>query len=281
MSVRKAAVSGSFYPLDRKELSDLIRACYLHPLGPGRLPPESPTAERAVAVVAPHAGYAYSGPVAAHSYLHASCLRDPEVVVVVAPNHYAVGDGVSTFRDGFWETPLGRMRVDKDAAEAFVEAAGVASFDPDAHRLEHSLEVQLPFLQQLYGDAVRLLPVSLIYQDPETAKSVAAGVLKAIRGKRAVVIASSDMTHYEPAADAAKKDSAVLREVEEEDVGAFYSALERLNVTACGFGPIAAVMEVAKGLGLARGELLKYATSGDTTGDNLQVVGYASLRFVR
>ncbi|HEY6282769.1 MAG TPA: AmmeMemoRadiSam system protein B [Nitrososphaerales archaeon] len=280
MFVRKPAVAGQFYPSDPVELSAAIDNCYSHPLGPGRTPPEPRSDAKVVAVVSPHAGYVYSGPIAAHSYLHVSSLRDPDLIVVVAPNHYGIGSGVSTFESGEWETPLGRMRVDTHASKQFVELAGVAAVDPEAQRLEHSLEVQLPFLQKIYGSAVPFLPVSLLFQDVETASAVSEALVEVVKGRKAVLIASSDLTHYEPAEAAKEKDSALMRQVESMDVEGFYSTLERLQVTACGFGAIATVMEAARKLGLAKGELLKYASSGDMTGENLQVVGYGALRFV-
>ena len=279
MSVRRPAVAGQFYPADPLELKELIDWCYLHPLGPGRTPPERKTNAPLVAVVCPHAGYVYSGPVAAHSFLHASSLRDPELIVVVAPNHYGIGSGVSTFRSGQWETPLGKLTVDSAAAAKLADIAEIVSFDPEAHRLEHSLEVQLPFIQRIYGDSVPFLPISLLFQDVDTAKTMAAAVAKLLRGKRAVLVASSDLTHYEPAEEAKRKDLALLEKVLEFDMEGFYSTLESLNVTSCGFGAIATVMGAAKELGLSHAELLKYATSGDTSGDNLQVVGYGALRF--
>jgi AmmeMemoRadiSam system protein B len=199
--------------------------------------------------------------------------------VVVAPNHYGIGSGVSTFKDGFWETPLGRMRVDSTAASILAQT-GVAAFDPDAHRMEHSLEVQLPFLQAIYGNDVPLLPVSLLFQDRSTAEAVAKGIVEAVGGRKAVIVASSDLTHYEAAEAARKKDMALLERVVNMDLDGFYSTLEQLRVTACGFGAIATVMLAARALGLSHAELLKYANSGDTSGDNLQVVGYGSVRFV-
>ena len=280
MSLRKPAVAGTFYPSEPGELSKVVDDCYVHRLGPGRKPPADPVPSNVVAVVAPHAGYEYSGPVAAHSYLHVSSLPDPDLIVVVAPNHYGIGSGVSTFKEGFWETPLGKMRVDSEASARFVKEAGIASFDPGAHRMEHSIEVQLPFLQRIYGDAVPFLPVSLLFQDMGTAETVAGALAEVVRGRKAVLIASSDLTHYEPAEAARAKDASLLDHVAKMDTEGFYSTLNRLQVTACGFGAIATVMRAAGALGLRKGELLKYATSGDTTGDNLQVVGYASARFV-
>ncbi len=280
MEVRKPAVAGSFYPSDREELSRLIDECFLHPLGPGRLPPADRGTSDLIACVAPHAGYVYSGPVAAHTYLHVSSLPDPELIVVVAPNHYGIGSGVSSSRGGAWETPLGQMKVDAEAAAKLAEASGVVDFDPSAHSIEHSLEVQLPFLQRLYGDRVSFVPVSLSFQDLETTREVAKGVEEVMRGRRGVIIASSDFTHYEPAELARRRDSALIAEVEAMNVERFYHTLEKEQVTACGFGAIATVMMAAKGLGFRRGELLKYANSGDVTGDNTQVVGYGALRFV-
>ena len=280
MLVRRPAVAGQFYPADSNELSALIDQCYVHPLGPGK-PPPAPRAEADIAaVVCPHAGYVYSGPVAAHSFLHVSSLPDPELIVVVAPNHYGIGSGVSTFKEGEWETPLGKMKVDSEAAKELVSLEEIVAFDPGAHRLEHSLEVQLPFLQRIYGDSVSFLPISLIFQDIDTARALSAALSKLLKGRRAVLVASSDLTHYEAADVAKRKDMALLRCVLKGDLEGFYSTLERLNVTSCGFGAIATVMEASRSLGLSKPELLKYATSGDTTGDNLQVVGYGALRFV-
>jgi len=280
MLLRKPAVAGSFYPSLKADLSSMVDSCYLHRLGPGNLPPAPKANDRIIAVVCPHAGYEYSGPVAAHSYLQVSSLREPDLIVVVAPNHYGIGSGVSTFKEGEWETPLGRMRVDQQAASKLIEDAGIVAVDPGAHRMEHSLEVQLPFLQRIYGDGVPFLPISLVFQDIETARTLGASLVKVVEGRKTVLVASSDLTHYEPAAAARKKDLALIDEVKKMDLDGFYSTLERLQVTACGFGAIATVMEASRGLGFKKGELLKYATSGDTTGDNNQVVGYGSLRFV-
>ena len=280
MAVRRPAVAGQFYPSDPQELSALIDECYAHRLGPGQGPPAPSSNAGAVAVISPHAGYVYSGPVAAHSYLHVSSMRKPELIVVVAPNHYGVGSGVATFSEGEWETPLGRMRVDSAASRRLVDLSDVVSVDPGAHRLEHSLEVQLPFLQRLYGDSVPFLPISLLFQDFDTTAAVSKALVKVIEGMKVVLIASSDLTHYEAAERAKEKDTALIQQILKMDVGGFYSTLESLGVTACGYGAIATIMQTAGSIGLRRAELLKYASSGDTTGDNLQVVGYGALRLI-
>ena len=230
--------------------------------------------------MAPHAGYIYSGAIAAHSYLHVSSLHTPALVVIVAPNHYGVGSGVATFREGIWETPLGGLQVDQAAAMKIVQLTGIVAYDILAHEMEHSLEVQLPFLQEIYGNSIKFLPISLSFQDPETAKAVGTGIAEMVKGRDAVLIASSDLTHYEPAAEARAKDQSLIQEIEELNVDRFYTALERNHVTACGYGAIATIMQASRALGFKKGELLKYANSGDSTGDISTVVGYASLRFV-
>lgn len=285
--MRRAAVAGSFYPSGRAELTEAVEGSYLHRLGPGRLPSKGASDFAGLkACVCPHAGYAYSGPVAAHSYLDVAQLSKPGLVVIVGPNHYGVGSGVATYGEGEWETPLGKVPVDKAATEELVSLSGIVDIDKEANRREHSIEVQLPFLQSLYGDAFAFLPISLAFQDKATARDLGralAQMLKAAaRGDRnAVLIASSDLTHYEPASRAVEKDTSLLKHVERLDVDAFYTTLERRKITACGFGAIATVMEACRLLGLAKGRVNAYATSGDVTGDQESVVGYPSVSFKR
>ena len=238
------------------------------------------------ACVCPHAGYAYSGPVAAHSYLDISQLAKPDLVVVVGPNHYGLGSGVAAYGQGEWETPLGRVAIDQEASKMIVELTGIVDYDTEAHRREHSIEVQLPFLQALYGESFGFLPISLAFQDKRTARELGKGLAELLGGaaeggKAAVLVASSDLTHYEPAAQAKEKDTVLLRHVERLDLDAFYTALERRNITACGFGAIASVMEACRLLGYAKGRVNKYATSGDVTGDDDAVVGYPSVSFLK
>jgi len=279
MVVRRPAVAGGFYPAERGELQRALRGSYMHDLGPKRMPPLEEEAHGVVACVCPHAGYKYSGPIAAHSYLEMSALRRPELVVVVGPNHYGIGGGVSTYKEGEWETPLGRVTIDSRASKELVELTGLVYFDPEAQRMEHSIEVQLPFLQQLYGQ-FDFLPICLAVQDMATARGLGKGIAKLLAGREAVLVASSDLTHYEPSAQARDKDMALLEHVKRMDVDGFYATMERMKVTACGYGAIAAVMEACTQLKFTRGELLKYATSGDVTGDDSEVVGYPSVRFL-
>ena len=147
--------------------------------------------------------------------------------------------------------------------------------------MEHSLEVQLPFLQQIYG-SFKLVPVSIAFQDADTTKELGRGIAELLKERGdSILIASSDLTHYEPDAQARKKDTELLKSVKALDVSGFYATLQKLQVTACGYGAIASVMEACRLLGFTRGEVLKYATSGDSTGDRSSVVGYPSVRFLR
>lgn len=286
MTLRRAAVAGSFYPAAAAGLLAAIREAYMHRLGPGRLPAEARggASVGTQACVCPHAGYSYSGPVAAHSYLEVSKLRAPLLAVIVGPNHYGVGSGVATYGAGEWETPLGAVRVDEAATKRLVELTGTVEVDPVAHAAEHSIEVQLPFLQAVFGGSFSFVPVSLAFQDKATARQLGKGLAEVVReasGRSTVLLASSDLTHYEPAPQAKEKDAALLKHVQALDTDGFYATLERRQITACGYGAIAAVMEACRLLGYAKGRVNAYSTSGDVTGENDQVVGYPSVTFER
>jgi AmmeMemoRadiSam system protein B len=287
MTVRKPAVAGTFYPAGEAQLREAIEGSYSHRLGPGSLPPrEKPGADVEMkACLCPHAGYAYSGPIAAHSYLDVSELKSPELVVIVGPNHYGVGTGVATYGEGAWETPLGKVAVDQEASKSIARLTGFVDADPEAHRREHSIEVQLPFLQHLYGGSFKFLPISLAFQDKAVARDLGKGLAELLKeaaevDAHPVLIASSDLTHYEPASQAKEKDTALLKHVQTLDVDAFYTTLHRREVTACGYGAIGTVMEACRLLGFEKGRLNAYATSGDITGDDDAVVGYPSVSFI-
>jgi len=285
--VRSPAVAGTFYPADATELKGAIEAAYMHRLGPGKLPSTGKPGETRglKACVCPHAGYMYSGPVAAHSFLDISEIIEPELVVIVGPNHYGLGSGVATYGDGEWETPLGKVKVDQNASRKIVSLTGFVDIDPGAHRREHSIEVQLPFLQHLYGGEFSFLPISLAFQEKSIARDLAKGLAVLLKEAaeaevNAILIGSSDLTHYEPASQAREKDTALLKQIQALDLEAFYTTLQRRNITACGYGAIGTVMETCRLLGLAKARLNAYATSGDVTGENDAVVGYPSVSFL-
>jgi AmmeMemoRadiSam system protein B len=277
---RPPVVAGMFYPSSEQELRSVIDQSFRNTkFGPG-MPPPALQKRRIYGVVTPHAGYVYSGAVAANSYYQISA-NDFDTVIMVGPNHYGIGSGVATMKSGIWETPLGQVQVNGELASEIAKKSGIIDFDDFAHSRDHCLEVQLPFLQSIKSKFT-IVPIILIMQDIDTAFDIGKAIADTIAEKpeKTMLVASSDLTHYEPNLMAHEKDNELLKAVLALDVLKFYAVLERMDVSACGYGAIAAVMVAAKDLGATRGELLKYATSGDVTGDTGAVVGYSSVVFV-
>jgi AmmeMemoRadiSam system protein B len=223
----------------------------------------------------------YSGAVAANAYFELAKDGKPDTVVILGPNHTGYGSALALMNDGVWRTPLGDVEVDGETANKIVQETRLVDVDDVAHRFEHSIEVQLPFLQYLYGSEFKFVPICFQMQDLASAVEVGNALVEVLANKNAVVIASSDMTHYEPQAKASAKDLVALKAVEAMDASQFYSVIETRNVTACGYGPIAAVITYAKGLGAKEAKLLSYKSSGDITGDYSSVVGYAAITFTK
>ncbi len=280
MDVRRPVAAGQFYPLPATELKSSIEECFRHPLGPGRLPPSAPEKEKIYGAVVPHAGYMYSGPVAANAYYALSSLAKPDIVIISGPNHWGLGSSVSVFTEGIWETPIGGVDVDGEAAKELAKFSMIVDLDNSAHKQDHCLEVQLPFLQYIYGRGFKILPIIMALQDRSTSVEVGAAIAEVAERRKTLILSSSDFTHYEPHKDAVEKDSQLINAILSLDVPDYYKVLERLNVSACGYGAIASVMTAVKKLGAKEGRLLKYATSGDITGDKSAVVGYSSIIFV-
>lgn len=279
MRTRRPCVAGTFYPSDQRELLKLIENCFTHELGPGRLPQKGGDLEEGlIALLSPHAGYIYSGPVASHGFLLLSERKRPHTVVVVGPNHTGVGTDVSLYPEGKWLTPLGAIDVDAEFTYSLVRRSARFSVDDFSHANEHSIEVQLPFLQYVLGD-FKLVPICMLDQSKETSLEVGDAIAETMVGGETLLVASTDMTHYEPAQEAKKKDEKVLSAVLALDIGGLYSTIASTRSTACGYGPMAVAMRAAQKLGTKSATLLKYANSGDVMGDDRSVVGYASVAF--
>jgi AmmeMemoRadiSam system protein B len=280
MKVRRPTQAGSFYEGDAEALKMQVVNCFLHNFGPKKQPQVNRSGPRhVVGLVCPHAGYMFSGPVAANAYYELAQDGKPDTVVILGPNHTGYGSALALMNDGVWRTPLGDVEVDGETADQIVQETHFIDVDDVAHRFEHSIEVQLPFLQYLYGSEFKFVPICFQMQDLASAVEVGKALVEVLARKNAVVIASSDMTHYEPQVNAAAKDLAALRAVEAMDEKRFYSIIETQNVTACGYGPVATVISYAKGLGAKEAKLLCYKSSGDITGDYSNVVGYAAVSF--
>ena len=278
MEVRTPAVSGTFYPDDEKELKSLIHDCFMHHIGPGKMP-TTDSNQKIYGVICPHAGFVYSGPVACHSF-YAISSSTSNLAIMVGPNHYGIGQNVASMIDAAWKTPLGLVEVDSESALELREDLGIMEFDSFTHSKEHSIEVQVPMLQETFSHEMKILPVSLINQEQKTAIKVGSAIAKIAQKKDVLLIGSSDFTHYEENGFAHRQDLALIEPILKLDVDEFYKVLYERKVTACGFGAIAATMIASKELGATEGKLLKYATSGDVSGDKSSVVGYASIIFV-
>ena len=279
-TIRRPTVAGQFYEADAEELRAQIKNCFLHKLGPQKLPKISQYIHprSIVGLICPHAGYMYSGPVAASAFYELAQDAKPDTVVLMGPNHTGYGSALSMMREGVWQTPLGKVEIDTGLADQIRQETSVIEVDDLAHRYEHSIEVQLPFLQFLYGDTFKIIPISFLMQDYESAVEVGGALEEALDATNTVVIASSDMTHYEPAKKASEKDQAALKAVTDLDAKRFYDTVESLNITACGYAPITALITYANGV-CAKAQLLNYHSSGDLTGDYSSVVGYAAVSF--
>ena len=280
MKIRRPTQAGSFYESDAEALKTQIENCFLQELGPKKYPQVNRSGPRKViGLVCPHAGYMFSGAVAAHSYYELAQDGKPNTIVILGPNHTGYGSALSLMNEGVWRTPLGDVEIDVETSNLIVQETQIVDVDEAAHRFEHSIEVQLPFLQYLYGSEFKFVPICFQMQDLSSAVEVGQALAKVLANKNALVIASSDMTHYEPQAEAATKDKGALKAVEAMDEKRFYSIIETQNITACGYGPIATVVIAAKGLGAKEAKLLCYKSSGDITGDYSSVVGYAAVSF--
>jgi len=278
---RTPAVAGMFYEADPEALKAQIEWAFKHPLGPGKVP--SPSSERrreSLGFVSPHAGYMYSGPIAAHVYSRIALEGPAQTYVIIGPNHTGLGTLVSTMVEGVWVTPLGEVEIDSELAKKIVEISEYADIDDKAHRYEHSVEVQIPFLQYLFGSKFKIVPIVVWEQTVEVARDLGLAIAKAARelGRDVVVIASSDFTHYEPDEVAKKKDNMAIQAILELNPEKLHQVVTTYDISMCGPGPVMAMLYYARELGAKSAELLKYATSGDVAGDRSSVVGYAAIR---
>jgi AmmeMemoRadiSam system protein B len=232
-----------------------------------------------VGLVVPHAGYMASGPVAAHAYYHLAKDGKPEVIVIFGPNHTGQGSALSIVNEGAWRTPLGDVEIDTKTANKILRASKIIDVDDRAHIYEHSIELQLPFLQYLYGSDFKFVPICFMMQDLKSSQEVGKAVASVLKGINGLVIASSDMTHYEPQERAEKMDKLAGDVALEMDEERYYNIVESYGISTCGYGPIIAVIKAAKELGAKKSKLLSYGTSGDVLGDRSSVVGYTSISF--
>ena len=288
MLVREPYVAGYFYPSEKEKLIQTIESCFTDTnIGPGKLPERDNIKKlrRSCGIVVPHAGYIYSGKVAAHSYLWAFEKGKPDLIVIIGPNHNgglmdwtetdrARGFIATVFPSGEWKTPLGNSKVEAKTARDISYLWKYCELDVDSHTAEHSLEVQLPFLQYIYGFDVPIVPITLIDQSKYLVNELSNTLREVTKGLSVLYVASSDFTHYETQEFATETDQRIINDILKNDMDSFYKEIIA-GATVCGFGAIGILMK----LGFKNRNLLKYATSGDVTGDYRKVVGYASISF--
>lgn len=263
--IRQPAVAGQFYPGTEQGLRDELQ----------RLLPSFSEKRRAIGVISPHAGYIYSGP-AAGALL--SQVAIPRTVLIIGPNHRGAGAVAALSSDDGWQTPLGVVPIEKRLSDLIRQHQPAIQEDNAAHRLEHSLEVQVPFLQYLRPD-VSIVPLCLAFGDYAGCELVGTALAAAINafGEEVLIVASSDMTHYESAEAARQKDSLALERALALDARGLVEVCRSRRITMCGVVPSAVMLIAAAQLGAAKAELVAYTNSGQMTGDEQQVVAYASM----
>jgi hypothetical protein len=263
--IREAAVAGQFYPGWPAELKETI----------GYMTSREEAKIDVVGVVSPHAGYIYSGAVAGAVF---SRIKFTDTFILIGPNHRGAGRPFSITTAGRWKTPLGEVGINAELAGAILKASGHLEADTLAHRHEHSLEVQVPFLQY-FKPGVKIVPILLSHARPDVYEEIGRAVIQGLRetGEQAVIVASSDMTHYEPHEKAKAKDRLAIDTILALDADELVRCIAEHDISMCGYAPVISLITAAKELGARKAELVKYQTSGDSSGDYSSVVGYAGI----
>jgi AmmeMemoRadiSam system protein B/AmmeMemoRadiSam system protein A len=270
-SVFEPVVAGRFYPAQPEELKTMVRS-FLDAAGKPKVQSEI------YGLVAPHAGYIYSGPAAGHAFKEVEG-KAYEVVVVIAPSHTAPMNGVSVLDMDAYKTPLGDVPIDRKSVRALIDQADWISHLPALFAREHSLEVHLPFLQTALDPGYRIVPAVMGNPSPELASAFADVLARQFRGRKVLYVASSDMSHYLPYEQAKVKDAGTLDIVENGEIETLVRQCSTKQSELCGLGPVQVMMHLAKKMGIEGGTVLKYENSGDTAGDRKRVVGYGSIAF--
>ena len=267
-NLRKPAVAGQFYSESSQKLKKDIEIL---------LGNKKPAPKEAIAAMMPHAGYIYSGEVAAAT---AASLIVKNRIVILGPNHTGYGVPFAILTEGIWQMPFGDVEIDSELAASILKYSNTMEEDAIAHTYEHSLEVELPFLSYFNPD-IKIVPIVVSAGDlrvyKEIGREIAATIKKMNIQKDTLIIASSDMTHYEPQNLAEKKDKEAIEAILELNEDKLMDKVERLNISMCGCAPAIIMIAAAKALGAKKGELVQYQTSGDVTGDRTSVVGYAGI----
>jgi AmmeMemoRadiSam system protein B len=265
--LRQAVVAGQFYPASSIVLRNQIE----------RLIDKKADKLDIIACMLPHAGYMYSGGVAGQTV---SRINPKDKIILLGPNHTGYGERFSIMTEGLWQTPLGEVRIDSVLAKEILQRSKYLRDDVLAHRYEHSLEVELPFLQYFKND-FEIVPIIFLSEELDVLKEIGEDIADTIKEHNikdsAMIVASSDMTHYEPQEQAQRKDKEAIDAILELDEDKLMKKIQGLNISMCGYAPTITMISAAKSLGAKTTKLIQYQTSGDVTGDKTSVVGYAGI----
>ncbi|RKY29559.1 MAG: AmmeMemoRadiSam system protein B [Candidatus Omnitrophota bacterium] len=278
-NIRKPAVAGQFYPATKgglkKNIDFLVNSPFVFNNGLGK--PKFKSRTDAVACILPHAGYMYSGAVAGKTVNE---IKVKDRVVLIGPNHTGNGAALSIMSEGSWLTPLGEVKIDSHLAKELLKNCDLLQEDNLAHAYEHSLEVELPFLQY-FNEKIEISPIIVLSEELSTLKEIGKKLGKTVKDlgikDSTLIIASTDMTHYEPYTLAQKKDREAIDAILALDEDGLSQKVTRLNISMCGFAAVAIMLSAAKYLGAENAKLVEYQTSGDITRDYSSVVGYAGI----
>jgi len=266
--IRMPVFAGKFYPASAQALKKQIQSF---------LSPPAAVKQNAIACLLPHAGYIYSGGVAAQTV---SRINIKDQLILFGPNHTGYGKNISVMTEGSWQTPLGDVKIDSDLAREILQGCPYLEDDNIAHQAEHSLEVELPILQYFKSN-FKMVPIVFSFEEIGVLKTIGQQIAVAIKKNglkdKVLLVASSDMTHYEPEVRAQKNDRMAIEAILNLDEERLALTVERFNISMCGVIPTITMLSCAKALGATRGELVKYQTSGDVTEDKNSVVGYAGI----
>ena len=273
-TIRHAAVAGRFYPRDPDQLRHEAQA-YLSPVASSTDISDAQRPMRAIACLAPHAGYVYSGHVAGAVF---SRIEVPQRCIVLCPNHTGMGRALAIMSEGAWETPLGAVPIDSTLATELKRSCPLLEEDSEAHRTEHAAEVELPFML-LRQPKLTFVPIAVGTGQFEPLKQLGTAIAEVIsrQVEPVLIVASSDMNHYESDALTRVKDQLAIERLLALDAPGLHEVVTRQSISMCGYGPAVVMLTAAKKLGATSADLIKYATSGDVSGDRNMVVGYAGI----
>ena len=287
--LRKPSVAGQFYEGSKERLIDSIKSCFLDERGPGTLPQISKGDKKIIGLVVPHAGYIYSGAIAAHSYNYLADNGFADNFIILGPNHTGMGSGVAVMTEGSWETPLGEVPINENLAGSLFK--DIVDKDDNAHTYEHSIEVQLPFLKFISGKKeFEFVPICMAMQDFETSREVGKIIAESINEtkERTVIIASTDFSHagfnYMSAPPegmrvdeyADKQDHLAINQILNMNPKGLIDTVHKNNISMCGYGPVAAMLTASKILKANKAELLKYGSSYEVH-PSTSCVGYGAI----